>query len=126
MVDKFLVVFTVRAWRAFPRVWVVVSADRCLIVFFRVLNSLTLLVCNVGIVDRTLRGVTKSRLHRVLKTVAAGQFAKVLANAFVAYTIRDSSTAAIVAISFIGTNLLALTRTVSIVVNTGVNAAFAT
>lgn len=94
--------------------------------FFELVKTLTLLVFNVGAVDSDLRGVTKPRLHRILKAVAAGHLANVLSNALVATTMRSSATAAIVAMSFMGTNLLALTRTVSIVVNTGVNAALAT
>lgn len=55
------------------------SAYRCLF-FLGLVNSLMLLVCNVGAIDRTLRGLANKRLHRVLNTVAAGHFAKLLAN----------------------------------------------
>lgn len=85
-----------------------------------------LFLCKVGVVDRNLRGITNSELQDVLATVAAGEMAKILANILVATLVRSSSTAAMVIIDFIGTKLLALTRSVDIVVNTGVNAAIAT
>lgn len=94
--------------------------------FLHLVNSLKLFLCNVGVVDRNLRGFTKSDLHEVLATVAAGEIAKILAKILVATLVRSSSTAAIVIIDFMGTNLLALARSVNIVVKTGVNAAIAT
>lgn len=104
--------------------WLGVRCSFCS--FLGLLNSLTLFLCKVGVVDRKLRGFTNSELHGVLATVAAGQMAKILANILVATLVRSSSTAAIVMMDFIGTKLLALSRSVKIVVKTGVNAAIAT
>lgn len=88
-------------------------------------NNLNLLLCNVGLVNRKLRLTTKSHLGRLLRGVAGGHFLTMLINFLVAALVRDSSTAAIVIINFIGANLVGLARTVNIVVNTGVNAAAA-
>ncbi len=89
-------------------------------------KSINLFLCKVGLVDRNLRGTTNSELHGVLTVVAGGHFLNTLANVFVATLIRDSSTAAIVVMDFIGTKLLSLKRSVTIVVKTGIKAAIAT
>ncbi len=93
---------------------------------FALLKTLNVFLCKVGLVDSKLRGTTNSGVHNFLSTVASGPFGEIVAKLKVASVVRSSSTAAMVIIDFIGTNLLALMRTVNIVVKTGVKAAIAT
>ncbi len=87
---------------------------------------MTLFLLNVGFVNSKLGGTTKRGVGHILTVYANGQFSTVTTKANIAVTVRSSSTAAIVAVNFIGTNLVALARTVKIVFNTGVKAAIAT
>ncbi len=100
----------------------------CVSVFsiLALVNNLYLFLFNVSRVKRTLRHHTNKTLHAVLNGLAKGGTLNFLANLTIATIVRDSSTAAIVIINFIGSNLVALARTVDIVVNTGINAAVAT
>lgn len=95
-------------------------------VIFKLLNNLTIFVCKVGVVDRYLRGTTKRGVGGVLSLLAEGPMVKTLTKVLIATMLRDSDTAAIVTVNFMDTKLVALPRTVSVVFNTGVNAAVAT
>lgn len=94
--------------------------------FFSVLNKLTLFLCNVGLVNGELRGLSNNGLRHVLRGVASGACGNILLNYTMATVVRSSSTMAIVTINFMGSKVVRLSETVNIVVNTGINAATAT
>ncbi len=76
------------------------------------LNNLSLFLCKVRVVDGNLRSTTNGGVGQVLRGLASGEFLNMLINTKVATMVRSSSTAAIVIMNFMGSNVVALGRTI--------------
>lgn len=89
------------------------------------LNKVTLFLCNVSVVNTNLRGLTNNGVRNILRGLASSALGNIVFNALVANIVRSSTNAIIVYINLMGSNVVALARSMNIVVNTGVNAAIA-
>lgn len=91
-------------------------------VVLSLLDKMTLFLFNVSLVNSNLGVITKGGLRTFLCQVAGAPLGKITLNANIADIVRSSSTAAIVIVNFIGSNVVGLGRTVNVVVKTGVKA----
>lgn len=92
------------------------------VVILALLDNITLFLCKVSLVKSKLGHITKGRLRLMLCGLAGAPVGNMLLKAVIATVVRSSSTAAIVIIKFMGSKVVGITRTVKVVVKTGVNA----
>lgn len=110
------------AWRIGLVAWRGKGGGVKVAVILSLLDKITLFLCKVTLVKSDLGGITNGGLRLVLCGLAGSPVGKLLLNAIMATVVRSSSTAAIVIMKFMGSNVVGITRTVKVVVNTGVKA----